>query len=102
MKQKSLSAGYVIVRKEILTWNDVEQLIDHLIPQFETEYDAMMMITRGGIIPGGMLAQALDVTSILTAAVDFPASHHVLPLTRGLIHRFRPKPQREVGYPNGP
>ncbi len=61
------------MRKEILTWNDVDQLIDHLIPQFETEFDAMMMITRGGIIPGGMLAQALDITSILTAAVDFPS-----------------------------
>ena len=30
-------------RKEILTWNDVDQLIDHLIPQFETEFDAMIM-----------------------------------------------------------
>lgn len=61
------------MRREILTWNDVEKLIDHLIPQFETEFDAMVMITRGGIVPGGMLAEALGVSSILTAAVDFPA-----------------------------
>jgi len=63
----------VHLRKELLTWNDIDELIDHLIPQFETEFDAMMMITRGGIIPGGMLAQALDIKTILTAAVDFPA-----------------------------
>ncbi len=61
------------MRREVLTWNDVDQLIDHLIPQFETEFDAMVMVTHGGIIPGGMLAEALKLSIILTASVDFPA-----------------------------
>jgi uncharacterized protein len=61
------------LRTELLTWDDVDRLIDHLLPQFEQEFDAMVMITRGGIIPGGMLAEAMGLTSILTAAVDFPA-----------------------------
>lgn len=61
------------MRREILTWSDVDKLIDHLIPQFQTEFDAMVMITRGGVIPGGLLAEALNITNILTAAVDFPA-----------------------------
>jgi hypothetical protein len=61
------------VRRELLTWEDVDQLIDHLIPQFEVEFDAMVLITRGGIIPGGLLAESLGITHILTAAVDFPA-----------------------------
>lgn len=61
------------MRREVLTWNDVDKLIDHLIPQFETEYDAMVMITHGGIIPGGLLADALKLSIILTASVDFPA-----------------------------
>jgi len=43
-----------------------------LIPQFEREYDSIVMITRGGIIPGGMLAEAMGITHVLTAAVDFP------------------------------
>jgi hypoxanthine phosphoribosyltransferase len=60
------------MRREVLTWADVDKLIDHLIPQFETEFDAMIMITRGGVIPGGMLAEALQLTTLLTAAVDFP------------------------------
>jgi len=60
-------------RRELLTWDDVDKLIQHLIPQFDTEFDAMVMITRGGIIPGGMLAEAMQITHILTAAVDFPA-----------------------------
>jgi hypoxanthine phosphoribosyltransferase len=61
------------MRREILTWNDIEALIDHVIPQFKVEFDAMLIITRGGIIPGGMLAEALDLGEIFTASVDFPA-----------------------------
>jgi hypoxanthine phosphoribosyltransferase len=61
------------MRREVLSWDDVDQLIDHLIPQFETEFDALVLITRGGIIPGGLLAEAIGITTILTAAVDFPA-----------------------------
>ena len=60
-------------RRELLTWEDVEKLVDHLMPQFEGEFDSMVMITRGGIIPGGILAERMGLTHILTAAVDFPA-----------------------------
>jgi uncharacterized protein len=60
-------------RNEMLTWDDVNQLVDHLLPQFHEEFDAMVVITRGGIIPGGLLAEAMGITHILTAAVDFPA-----------------------------
>lgn len=60
-------------RREVLTWRDVDRLIDELMPQFNREFTAMVMITRGGIIPGGMLAEAMDITHLLTAAVDFPA-----------------------------
>jgi hypoxanthine phosphoribosyltransferase len=59
-------------RRELLTWDDIEQLLDHLIPQFRTDLDAMIMISRGGVIPGGMLAEALDIKVLLIAAVDFP------------------------------
>jgi len=59
-------------RRELLRWEDVVRLIDHLLPQFRTDFDAMVMITRGGIIPGGMLSDALNIERVLTAAVDFP------------------------------
>jgi len=61
------------MRQEILTWADVDKLIDHVIPQFEVEFHAMVIITRGGIVPGGMMAEALKLDRILTASVDFPA-----------------------------
>ncbi len=59
-------------RKEVLTWNDVDQLIDHLLPQFDSVYDGMIMISRGGIVPGGLLAEAMDIQKLLIASVDFP------------------------------
>lgn len=57
----------------MITWEEVDRLIDLLLPQFRREFTAMVMITRGGIVPGGLLAQAMDITHVLTAAVDFPA-----------------------------
>lgn len=62
------------MRREVLTWNDVDALIDHLIPQFEGEFDALLMITRGGIVPGGILAEAMDIRTVLTASVHFEVS----------------------------
>lgn len=57
----------------MVSWEEVDRLVDHLLPQFRREFTAMVMITRGGIVPGGLLAQAMNITHILTAAVDFPA-----------------------------
>ncbi|HSH01340.1 MAG TPA: phosphoribosyltransferase [Anaerolineae bacterium] len=69
------------MRREVLTWSDVDKLIDYLTPQIHGRFDSMMIITRGGIVPGGMLAEALDITYILTAAVRFPADFPGLQLS---------------------
>jgi hypothetical protein len=61
------------MRREVLTWSDVDKLIDYLVPQIHGRFDSMLIITRGGIIPGGMLAEALNITYILTASIRFPA-----------------------------
>ena len=60
-------------RREILTWDDIDALIDHLLPQFDLTFDGMIMISRGGIVPGGLLAEAMDIQKLLIAAVDFPS-----------------------------
>ena len=60
-------------RQLILGWNDVDALIDQLVAQVTGTFDSLLMITRGGIIPGGMIAEALDIRHILTAAVEFPS-----------------------------
>ena len=61
------------MRREILTWNEIDKLIDHLLPQLEGEFEAMVMITRGGIVPGGLIAEATQMANIFTASVDFPS-----------------------------
>ena len=67
------------MEREYLAWQDVDALIDHLIPQFKRGYDALLMITRGGIIPGGLIAEALSLQVVLTAAVEFlPSSEQKL------------------------
>lgn len=62
-------------RSEVLTWSDVDKIVDTLVPQLQAAgpFDAMVMITRGGVIPGGMLAEILNIKHLLTAAVDFPS-----------------------------
>ena len=60
------------MRQEVLTWTDVDKLIDHLLPQMRGTFDAMVMVTRGGLVPGGILAEALEISYVLTAAVRFP------------------------------
>ena len=61
----------VEVKREVLTWEDVDKLMDHLIPQLQGPYDAMLIITRGGLIPGGLICDAMDIRHILTASVQF-------------------------------
>ncbi len=64
------------MKQEVLSWADVDRLIDVLIPPLKIvgTFDAMVVITRGGIIPGGLLAESLGLRHILTAAVDFPST----------------------------
>ncbi len=61
------------MRQRVLSWKEVDALIDHLLPQFMGKFEALLMITRGGIVPGGMIAEALDISYILTASVRFQA-----------------------------
>jgi uncharacterized protein len=67
-------------RYELLTWSDVDTLIDVLMPQFHGTFDAMVVVTRGGIVPGGLISEVLDLKQILTASVDFPDQASKTPL----------------------
>src|SRR5512139_534817 len=63
------------IRQELLTWDDVDRLMDVLLGQLRQagQFDAVVLITRGGVIPGGMVCEALDIRWVLTAAVRFPS-----------------------------
>lgn len=85
------------MRREVLTWSDVDKLIDYLTPQIHGRFDSMVIVTRGGLIPGGMLAEALNITYILAASVRFPADFPGLGL--GLKHERYAVPEF-IQFPN--
>ena len=62
------------LQREYITWNHIDMLIDHLLPQFSGEFDGLIMITRSGLIPGGCLVEALGIEHVLTASIYFQAS----------------------------
>lgn len=60
------------MEKVYLTWEKVERLIIDVMPQVrEQQYDVVMGITRGGIIPAGIVAEQLGLSKVFVASVDF-------------------------------
>jgi hypoxanthine phosphoribosyltransferase len=59
--------------KDFHSWERIDDLVrNRLIPQIEREeYDAILSITRGGMIPGCLVSELLDIRYVLTAAVMF-------------------------------
>jgi hypoxanthine phosphoribosyltransferase len=56
--------------KRILGWEDISQLVDQLIDKLPRDYDTMLVITRGGMIPACLISERLDIRNILVAAVQ--------------------------------
>ena len=63
------------LEREYLSWNDIDKLVDHLLPQFTGEFDGLLTITRGGLVPGGYLVEAMGIEHVLTASVHFAPAH---------------------------
>ena len=57
--------------RRIVTWDELEGLVRELAEQVRGEYDVMLAITRGALVPAGMLAYLLGIRNILVAAVAY-------------------------------
>lgn len=57
--------------KMIVTWDDLEAMVAALAVKVGTHYDVVLCITRGALVPAGMLAYRLGFRNILVAAVAF-------------------------------
>lgn len=55
--------------KRILSWTDITRAVDHLVSRLSGDYDAMLVITRGGMVPACLISERLDIRDILVAAV---------------------------------
>jgi hypoxanthine phosphoribosyltransferase len=61
--------------RDVVTWPDLERLVKALAKQVGGEHDVLLAITRGGLVPAGMLAYLLGHRDILVAAVAFYDDH---------------------------
>jgi hypothetical protein len=59
------------VEKDVVSWDELERLVGELAESVRGEYDVMLAITRGGLVPAGILAYALGIRNILIAAVAY-------------------------------
>src|SRR5262245_27152660 len=60
------------INRVYLSWSDVDKLISGIIPRLQLySFDVIIVITRGGIIPGATVAERLSIQQVLVASVDF-------------------------------
>ena len=55
----------------VLSWDDLDTLVAALAADVGRDHDLVLAITRGGLVPAGMLAYRLDLREILVAGVVF-------------------------------
>jgi hypoxanthine phosphoribosyltransferase len=55
----------------VLSWEDLDALVARLAGAVGREFDLVVAITRGGLVPAGMLAYRLGLREILVAGVEF-------------------------------
>jgi hypoxanthine phosphoribosyltransferase len=73
-----------------LSWEGFLALARRLAEALREEFDLILGIARGGLIPTALLAQALSVRDILTAAVMFYEGEETLP--EPVFLQFPPDP----------
>ena len=54
-----------------LTWDDIEELVARLVARLPRDYDLLLVVTRGGLVPAGLISKHLDLHNIVAAAVMF-------------------------------
>ncbi|HEY8691603.1 MAG TPA: phosphoribosyltransferase family protein [Chloroflexota bacterium] len=54
-----------------LTWDDVQECVSRIIRQLDRDYDCMLVVTRGGLVPACLISEQIGLRNILVAAVMF-------------------------------
>ena len=58
------------MQRELIPWTEIDPLIDHLVSQIDREIDVLLTLNPGGIVPGGILAEALRIDEIQIASIE--------------------------------
>ena len=59
------------IEKQYLSWERIQGMVAELAAREHAPYDALLAVTRGGLVPAGMMAYHLGIRNILVAAVQF-------------------------------
>ena len=61
-----------VPERDTVSWEDLDRLVADLAGRLaSTHFDVLLAITRGGLVPAGMLAYRLRIRNILVAAVEY-------------------------------
>jgi hypoxanthine phosphoribosyltransferase len=72
----ALDAAQPAQTRDIVGWDDLDRLVRSMAERLASErFDLLLAITRGGLVPAGMLAYRLGIRNILVAAVEFYDDH---------------------------
>jgi hypoxanthine phosphoribosyltransferase len=64
------------MEKDYYTYDRIAEQVEELALKLKGEhFDVMLIITRGGLIPGAILGYRLGIRNILVAAVEFYDDH---------------------------
>jgi hypoxanthine phosphoribosyltransferase len=72
---EAAGAETTFIERDTVTWDALETLVKRLAQVVGREHDVLLAITRGGLVPAGMLAYLLGHRDILVAAVAFYDDH---------------------------
>ncbi|OPZ62634.1 MAG: Xanthine phosphoribosyltransferase [Firmicutes bacterium ADurb.Bin506] len=75
-----------------MTWKDIERLVDVIYSRIDGDFDAILCITRGGMVPAALLAERIGQRNVMSAAVMFYTGDGVT-LDKPVFLQFPPDPQ---------
>ncbi len=59
------------VERRLITWTDIERLVGIVLEQLPADWDNLLVITRGGMVPACLISERTGLRNILAAAVVF-------------------------------
>ena len=60
-----------MIDADVVSWEELAELVGELSERVRGEFDVLLVVTRGGLVPAGILAYALGIRNILVAAVAY-------------------------------
>jgi hypoxanthine phosphoribosyltransferase len=54
-----------------LSWDDIEELVGRLVERLPRDYDLILVVTRGGMVPACLISERIELRNIVAAAVMF-------------------------------